>query len=252
MTKPFASEYPELEVKDRIIAALDVGTAAEARDVVSELRDAVGAFKIGSQLFTSAGPELVREFTGQGLKIFLDLKFHDIPNTVANAAAEAARLGVWMLNVHALGGSEMMKRTVDQVRSVCEKEDIFRPHVIGVTILTSSGVDGLREVGIETGVEEQVTMLAKLAADCGLDGVVASPNEIGIIRNAVNDPRFLIITPGIRPLDATADDQKRVTTFAQAIKYGASFAVVGRPLLKARDRLKVVEEMTAEAELIQE
>lgn len=248
MTKPFASEYPSLQAKERIIVALDVPTGIEAREIVAELRSEVGAFKIGSQLFTSAGPQLVREFTDAGLKIFLDLKYHDIPNTVANAAVEAAKLGVWMLNVHALGGSEMMKRTADEVRIVCEKENIARPLVIGVTVLTSSTQETLREIGIEAVIDKQVGKLALLAADSGLDGVVASPQEIKTIRNAVAKPGFLIVTPGIRPQSATNDDQKRVTTFKQAIDNGADRVVIGRPIIQAEDRLGAVRQIIDETE----
>ncbi|MFN0279857.1 MAG: orotidine-5'-phosphate decarboxylase [Pyrinomonadaceae bacterium] len=248
MTKPFASQYPEQRAKERIIAALDVATAEEAREIVAELRDAVGAFKIGSQLFTSAGPALVREFTEARVKIFLDLKFHDIPNTVANAAVEAARLGVWMLNVHTLGGSEMMKRTVEDVQSACEKENIARPLIIGVTILTSSTAATLYEVGINVEVEAEVARLARLTADCGLDGVVASPHEVQAVRKAVNKPEFLIVTPGIRSRSATKDDQKRVKTFAQAIESGSDFVVIGRPIIEAKDRSEAVKEIIGEIE----
>ena len=248
MTKPFASQYPAQRAQEKIIVALDVATAAEAREIVAELRDAVGAFKIGSQLFTAAGPGLVREFTEAGLKVFLDLKFYDIPNTVANAAVEAARLGVWMLNVHTLGGSEMMKRTVEEVRTVCEKEKIAKPLVIGVTILTSSTDTTLYEVGINAEVEAEVVRLAKLAADCGLDGVVASPHEAEAVRKVVTMPNFLIITPGIRPLSATKDDQKRVKTVAQAFKDGSDFVVIGRPIVQAENRTEAVREIVGEIE----
>ena len=248
MTKPLASLYPAKATKERIIAALDVASAEKAREIVAELRDAVGAFKIGSQFFTSAGPSLVREFTDAGIKIFLDLKFHDIPNTVAKAAVEAARLGVWMMNVHTLGGNEMMKRTVDEVQAVCEKEHIAKPHVIGVTILTSSMAATLYEVGINVEVEEQVVKLSRLAQQCGLDGVVASPHEIESIRKAVNNPEFLIVTPGIRQASATKDDQKRVKTFAQAIASGSDFVVIGRPILEAKDRSKAVKDIIGEIE----
>lgn len=246
MTKPFASEYPSLQAKERIIVALDVPTANDAREIVSELREEVGAFKIGSQLFTSAGPQLVTEFIDAGAKIFLDLKFHDIPNTVANAAVEAARLGVWMLNVHAMGGSEMMKRTADKVRSVCEKEKIARSLVIGVTILTSSTRATLGEVGIESEVNQQVIKLARLTKNCGLDGIVASSHEIDVVRKAVAEPGFLIITPGIRPESATNDDQKRVTTFKQAIENGTDYAVIGRPLIQAKYRSEAVKQIIGE------
>lgn len=248
MTKPFASQYPAQRAQERIIAALDVATADEAREIVAELRDAVGAFKIGSQLFTAAGPSLVKEFTDAGIKIFLDLKFHDIPNTVANAAVEAARLGVWMLNVHTLGGGEMLRRTVDEVRFVCEGEKIARPLMIGVTILTSSTDATLCEVGINVEVETEVVRLAKLAADCGLDGVVASPHEAEAVRKVVTKSDFLIVTPGIRPLSATKDDQKRVKTVAQAIESGSDFLVIGRPIIQATDRLESVSEIVIEIE----
>lgn len=252
MTKPFASEYPSLQVKERVIVALDVPTAGEASEVVEELREEVGAFKIGSQLFTAAGPQLVKEFTDAGLKIFLDLKFHDIPTTVANAAVEAARLGVWMLNVHTLGGVEMMKKTVDEVRAVCEREKMTRPLLIGVTILTSSTEETLREVGMETAVEDQVSKLARLAETSGLDGVVASPMEINTIRQTVPKPSFRIVTPGIRPQSATNDDQMRVTTFKRAVESGADFVVIGRPILQAANRSEAVRKIIGEVQAIHE
>jgi len=248
MTKPFAKEYPETRAKDRIIAALDVATAAEAREIVAELRDHVGAFKIGSQLFTAAGPSLVQEFAEAGIKIFLDLKFHDIPNTVANAAVEAARLGVWMLNVHTLGGSEMMKRTADEVRVVCERERLVRPIVLGVTILTSLTDAAIAEVGIGASIEQEVVKLASLASESGLDGVVASPHEILPIRRALDRHDFLIVTPGIRAVSATKDDQKRVKPVAGAIADGADHLVVGRPILEAADRVAAAKEIVAEVE----
>jgi orotidine-5'-phosphate decarboxylase len=248
MTKPLASEYPHLETKDRLIAALDVATPDEARAIVSELSGEVGAFKIGSQLFTAAGPSLVREFTEAGVKIFLDLKFHDIPNTVAGAAVEAARLGVWMLNVHTLGGRKMMQHAVERVRSVCETERLARPLMIGVTILTSSDASELDEIGLGGDLSDQVKRLARLAAESGLDGVVASAHEARLIREAVERPGFLIVTPGIRPNTATNDDQKRVTTFKQAIGYGSDMVVMGRPILQAADRRVFVKQTIAELE----
>jgi len=248
MTSPFASEYPQPKARERIIAALDVATADEARQIVDELRDEVGAFKIGSQLFTSAGPDLVREFTSAGVKIFLDLKFHDIPNTVAKAAIESARLGVWMLNVHTLGGSRMMRQAVDDVRQVCEQENLARPLMIGVTILTSSGETEMSEVGITADIPSEVLRLARLAADSGLDGVVASPQESRSIRDAVGTPRFLIVTPGIRPAAATNDDQRRVTTFMQAIQNGSDYVVIGRPIIQSADRRDAVRQIVEGAE----
>jgi orotidine-5'-phosphate decarboxylase len=248
MTKPFASEYPQPRAQERIIVALDVTTPDEARIIVRELAGEVGAFKIGSQLFTAAGPDLVREFTSAGLRIFLDLKFHDIPNTVARAAVEAARLGVWMLNVHTLGGSRMMRETVGEVRTACERENMVRPLIIGVTVLTSSGEAELAETGIESSISAQVSRLAILAADCGLDGVVASPHEVREVRNAVDRPEFLVVTPGIRPLSATNDDQKRVTTFMQAIQNGSDLVVIGRPVIQSDDRAAAVRQIIGEIE----
>jgi orotidine-5'-phosphate decarboxylase len=231
--EPAASEDP----KERLIVALDVGSAVAARNMVAELRDVVGAFKIGLQLFTSAGPDLVKELTSNGHRVFLDLKFHDIPNTVANASIEAASLGVWMFNVHALGGREMMLRTADSVTEFCSREGIGQPKIIAVTILTSSDANVLREVGIERDVETEVVSLAQLTAKCGLDGVVASSMEAKSIKDAVDTP-FLVVTPGIRPASETIDDQKRVNTPAAAINAGADYLVVGRPITGATDRQK--------------
>jgi len=248
MTRAFASEYPQPKARERIIAALDVAARAEAREIVDELRDEVGAFKIGSQLFTAAGPDLVREFTSAGVRIFLDLKFHDIPNTVAKAAIEAARLGVWMLNVHTLGGSRMMMQTVQEVRQACEQEDLERPLMIGVTILTSSGETEMNEIGIKADVPSEVLQLARLAAESGLDGVVASPHESRSIREAVAKPGFIIVTPGIRPASATNDDQRRVTTFMQAIQNGSDYVVIGRPIIQSADRRAAVRQIIDEVE----
>src|SRR5215213_87664 len=216
--EPAASQDP----KERLIVALDVESAAAARNMVAELRDVVGAFKIGLQLFTAAGPDLVKELAGSGHRIFLDLKFHDIPNTVANAGIEAAKLGVWMFNLHALGGSEMMQRTSDSVTEFFSRDGVDRPKIIAVTILTSSDANVLREVGIEKEVETEVVSLAQLTAKCGLDGVVASSIEAKAIKDAVEAP-FLVVTPGIRPASETFDDQKRVNTPAAAVKAGADY-----------------------------
>src|SRR5687768_11772326 len=151
---------------NRIIAALDVPTADQAREIIEELRGEVGAFKVGLQLFTAEGASFVREIVRRDIKIFLDVKFHDIPNTVAKAAIEVARLGVWMFNVHALGGSEMMTRTVSEVREICEKENLRQPKIIGVTVLTSANEETLSEVGIEKNLDLQVLRLAQLTSKC--------------------------------------------------------------------------------------
>lgn len=238
----------QTNTKDKIIVAVDVPTAADAMSIVDELKGAVGAFKIGLQLFTAAGPDFVRNLVGSGAKIFLDLKFHDIPNTVAKASVEAARFGVWMFNVHASGGSEMMRRTVEEVGETCERENIDRPLIIAVTVLTSSNDDTLREIGVNNIAEEQVLKLAELTAKCGLDGVVASPHEIEPIRARIASNEFRIVTPGIRPSSATNDDQKRVMTPGSAVFKGADHLVIGRPITAAPDRLAAVAEIIREIE----
>ncbi len=228
----------------RVIVALDVETANEARHIVTELREHAAAFKIGLQLFTAAGPEFVREIAAEN-KVFLDLKFHDIPNTVAKAGVAASRLGVWMFNVHASGGAEMMRRTVGEVAAVCEKEGLKRPLVIGVTVLTSSSANTLVEIGIEQDAGEQVLRLAQLSAESGLDGVVASPLEIASIKNATRTG-FLVVTPGIRLENGTNDDQKRVSTPRTAVSEGADLLVIGRPILTAEDRLATLIEINSD------
>jgi len=232
--------------KDRIIVALDVPTPADAMKIVEELKGSVGAFKIGLQLFTSAGPDFVTKLVNAGARVFLDLKFHDIPNTVAKASVEAARLGVWMFNVHASGGSEMMKAASQEVGDVCEREGLKRPLIIAVTVLTSSNDDTLSEIGITSETQPLVLRLAELTAKCGLDGVVASPHEIEPIRDRLASKEFVIVTPGIRPASATKDDQKRVMTPAEAVQVGADHLVIGRPITAAPDRVKAVEQILEE------
>ena len=249
MTEPIKAKEKMTEIKNPIIVALDVETADEAGKIIGELGENVGAFKIGLQLFTSAGASFVRETVEKGIRVFLDVKFHDIPNTVAKASAEVARLGVWMFNVHALGGGEMMSRTVESVAEVCDKENLTKPKIIGVTILTSANQETLREIGIEKEINMQVLDLAKLTAKCGLDGVVASPQETSLIRQSIESRNFLIITPGIRPDFATNDDQKRVMTPKQAVAHGADYLVVGRPILQSKDKLKAVKSILAEIEI---
>lgn len=232
--------------KEKIIVALDVETAREAREIIGELRGAVGAFKIGLQLFTAEGARFVREIVESGTKVFLDVKYHDIPNTVAKASIEAARLGVWMFNLHALGGGEMMRRTINDVREVCEKENIDQPKIIAVTILTSSNQATLSEIGIENEIGAQVLKLAKLTNESGLDGVVASPLETAKIRTEIPNEDFLIVTPGIRPSFTATDDQKRIMTPAEAVAAGASYLVIGRPITAVQNRLEAVEKILQE------
>lgn len=246
VTSPVQSDVSSSAAADKIIVALDVPTAADAESIVGELGGRVGAFKVGLQLFTAAGPDFVRKLVGAGARIFLDLKFHDIPNTVAKASVEAARLGVWMFNLHAGGGAEMMRTAFAEMSEACERESLRRPMMIAVTVLTSSNEATLRETGVEGGMREQVLRLARLTAECGLDGVVASPREIADIRSGIERDDFLIVTPGIRPVFATQDDQKRVMAPAEAIREGASCIVVGRPVTEAKDRAEAVRKIIEE------
>lgn len=235
-------------MKEKIIVALDVETAEEARKHIEDLREYVGAFKIGLQLFTSAGASFVGEVVENNTKIFLDVKFHDIPTTVAKASVEVARLGVWMFNIHALGGGEMMRRAVENVREACERENLKQPKIIGVTVLTSSDQKTLSEVGVEREITSQVLNLARLTAKCGLDGVVASPLEVRLIRENIESQDFLIVTPGIRPDFATNNDQKRVTTPKDAVQAGANYLVIGRPILQAENKISAVKKILEELE----
>lgn len=232
--------------KDKLIVALDVDSSSRAFELFDALREVAGMFKIGSQLFTTAGPDIVRKIVSRGGRIFLDLKFHDIPNTVAAAGIEATRLGVSIFNVHASGGADMMKRTADSVSETCLKENLAKPRVIAVTLLTSIDRDTLEQIGIAREPRSVVAGWAQLAAHSGLDGVVASPQEIEVVRQAVNKSDFLIVTPGIRSSDDKGDDQRRVLTAAEAIRAGADYLVVGRPILNATDPVAAADQIVAE------
>jgi len=224
--------------KDKLILALDVDSAERALELCDQLRDAVGMFKVGSQLFTAAGPDLVRQIVSRGAQVFLDLKFHDIPNTVAAAGVEATRLGVSIFNVHAAGGAEMMRQTAEMINDTAEREGLAKPKVIAVTLLTSLDTNDLNKIGCLEESSSVVRKLSRLASDSGIDGVVASPQEIGIVREEVTNPNFLIITPGIRAVSSAADDQRRVMTAAKAVTDGADYIVVGRPILNADDPVR--------------
>jgi orotidine-5'-phosphate decarboxylase len=222
------------DAQRRLIFALDVDIFTEAQRWVGRRQGQVGAFKVGKQLFTRCGPDVVKMVRDHGAEVFLDLKYHDIPNTVAMAGIEALRLGVWMFNVHALGGGEMMARLVAEVDRVCPRGTKGRPLLIAVTILTSSTDATLRAIGIDRPVVEMVPRLARLAQEAGMDGVVASPQEVGLIRQACGRD-FAIVTPGVRPADAALDDQKRVMTPGEALRAGADYLVIGRPISAAPD-----------------
>jgi orotidine-5'-phosphate decarboxylase len=234
---------------NKLIVALDVDSVQKARELVSSLRGVAGMFKIGMQLFTAAGPALVREIISSGERIFLDLKYHDIPNTVALAGVEATRLGVSIFNIHATGGSEMMRRTAESVSECAAAEGLARPLVIAVTILTSANETTVAEVGFGSGPAELVPRLALLAAANGMDGVVASPREVSIVRSVVKRPDFVVVTPGVRPTGAALFDQKRVTTPREAILAGADYIVVGRPILEATDPAQAAQQILDELEL---
>jgi orotidine-5'-phosphate decarboxylase len=222
--------------------ALDVPTATEARALVERLAGSVGMFKVGSQLFTAAGPELVREIVAQGHRVFLDLKFHDIPNTVAQAVAAAASLGVALLDVHAGGGARMIEAAAAACRGTGAK-------LLAITVLTSHTHETLSEVGVADAPPESVRRLARLARDAGADGVVASPQEVPLIREACG-PGFLVVTPGIRPGGSALSDQARTATPAGARLAGADYLVVGRPILTAPDVVAAAAAIVAELEAV--
>ena len=219
-----------------ILVALDVASAVEARMLADRLQGTVGGFKVGKQLFTAEGPDFVRRLAARNHRVFLDLKFHDIPNTVAGAVAAATATGAWMINVHASGGRAMMRAAADAASAAAERHKRSRPLLIGVTVLTSLDQAQLEETGVTRPVIDQVVHLARLAQDAGLDGVVASPQEITAIRQACGRD-FLIVTPGIRPHDSQSghDDQARTMGPAEALTAGASYLVIGRPITAAPD-----------------
>jgi orotidine-5'-phosphate decarboxylase len=238
-----------------ILVALDVESAAKAMGLADALHGAVGGFKIGKQLFTAEGPAMVRELADRGERVFLDLKFHDIPNTVAGAVQSAVATGAWMVNVHASGGSAMMKAAAESARKTAEALGRPRPLVIGVTVLTSMNDAALAEVGVSRSMLDQVVHLARLAKASGLDGVVASPQETAAIRDACGAD-FQIVTPGIRPADEgerlaspepwrRRDDQVRTLTPKEAMAAGASYLVIGRPVTGAPNPRETAEKILA-------
>jgi orotidine-5'-phosphate decarboxylase len=231
---------------DKLIIALDVDTPAQAFSLTQQLRDVAGMFKIGSTLFTLAGPQIVKDIIASGAKVFLDLKFHDIPHQVAGAARSAAQLGVSLFTVHASGGSDMMRRAVEAVAEVSQREGTERSKVLAVSVLTSIDANTLAQIGVNSSPEESVLRLVRLAEQSDVDGVVASPQEAAKIRSAIANRKFLIVTPGIRPADNDAGDQRRVSTPAAALTTGADYLVVGRPITAAADPLAAARQIAAE------
>jgi len=236
----------KLSAAQRLVIALDVDSDIEALAIVGVLKDSVGMFKVGHQLFTAYGPDIVRRIIRAGGRVFLDLKYHDIPNTVAKAAAEAVKLGVSIFNVHALGGLDMMRAAALSAKETAEKVNQPLPVVLAVTVLTSMDEKSLRkELKITRSLQREVAHLARLAQRAGMHGVVASPQEIKMLRRAVRGD-FVILTPGVRPSWAGKDDQKRIMTPCDAVHAGADYIVVGRPVLKAEDRKAAVQRILEE------
>jgi orotidine-5'-phosphate decarboxylase len=229
-----------MKARDRLIVALDVPGESDATALVERLAGRVGMFKVGSQLFTAAGPAFIRELAARGEKVFLDLKYHDIPNTVAAAVSAASRLGVSLLTVHALGGQTMMEAAVGALPALGER-------LLAVTILTSHDAASLGTVGLEPEVAPNVQRLVRLARAARVDGVVASPHEVALIRQLCGRD-FLVVTPGIRPAGARAGDQARPATPATALAAGADYLVVGRPITEAQDPAAAADAIVREME----
>ncbi len=235
-----------LTAQERLVLALDLDDSDLALAIVDELRGAVGMFKVGHQLFTAFGPDIVRRITKKGCRVFLDLKYHDIPATVAKASAEAVKLGVSIFNVHALGGLDMMRAAAESAAGTAARLGMPSPVVLAVTVLTSMDEQGLRrDLKIGRSLPRTVSHFARMAQRAGLNGVVASPQEISLLRRSVRG-LFVILTPGVRPLWSGKDDQKRVMTPGDAVAAGADYIVVGRPVLQADDRKDAVEKIVQE------
>lgn len=222
--------------RERLIVALDVSSSAEVQKLMGPIGESVETYKVGMQLYTAVGPQIVRDLIAAGKKVFLDLKYNDIPNTVSAAVREAARLGVAMLTVHASGGSKML-------RAATEAKDSLK--ILAVTVLTSMDEEGVRQVGVRDGIEDQVLRLARLALDAGCDGVVSSAQEVKFLRAKLGDG-FLIVTPGVRPAGTAHGDQARVVTPREAIAAGATHIVVGRPITAAADPAREAEKIVKE------
>ena len=231
----------------KIILALDVGSFKEAEKFVALLRDYIGIFKVGKKLFTCCGPKIIEMIHHHKGEVLLDLKYHDIPHTVAGAVEEACKLKVFMLTLHAMGGKKMMKEAVDASVKMAQRLSTTAPLILAVTILTSLQQEDLKDVGIVSSVEEAVLRLAKLSQHAGVQGVVASAKEAALIR-ATCGHDFVIVTPGMRPRGAVHDDQRRAATPREALLAGSHYIVIGRPLLEAQDPLQAAKEVVQELE----
>ncbi|GBE35887.1 orotidine 5'-phosphate decarboxylase [bacterium BMS3Bbin07] len=230
-----------MPARERLILALDVNDPVHALDIVDRFSEWVTTFKVGLELFTTGGPDIVKKIHDRGKKVFLDLKFHDIPNTVVKASIVVTRLGVFMFNLHASGGFEMMRLTSETVVETCLKENLPRPKIIAVTVLTSISQDEFKkDMGYQHGIRTHVKHLSAMAHRAGLDGVVASGHEVSAIRNSIGSG-FIIVTPGIRPSWSPPDDQKRTMTPKEALRNGADYLVVGRAVLSQTDPEKAIE-----------
>lgn len=231
--------------EEKLIVALDYDDFQKAEGTINTLSGLIKIYKVGKELFTSSGPRVIEAIHATGAKVFLDLKYHDIPNTVGAACAAATKLGVFMLNVHALGGKNMLYTAVQQMHKTAEELNVTPPKLLAVTVLTSLTDHDLKEVGIRRKVKKEVLSLASLAKDCGLDGVVASGHEIKAIRRKTGK-EFLIVTPGVRPIWAAQGDQKRIVTPREAIEAGADFIVIGRPITQDLDPRRAAQKILDE------
>ncbi len=234
--------------KDRIIVALDVETGDRAVELVQRLKGRVGVFKAGLELVTAEGVQVLKRIRDAGAeRIFYDAKLHDIPNTVAGAMKSVTRLGAWCVTVHAMGGEAQLEAAVKSAWETATQESLPRPKILAVTVLTSISADALaNELRVGLSVSEYVAELAKMAQRAGCDGVIASPHEIEVVRAAVNDPNFLIVTPGVRPAGADKGDQARVMTPSEAIQRGANYLVIGRPIVAAQDPVAAADRIAEE------
>lgn len=230
-----------------LIVALDTDNLERVKVLVAQLKNKVDYFKVGLELYTTFGPQVIEWLKSQGCSIFADLKYHDIPNTVSHAALALARQGVDIFDLHLSGGPSMVETTVNQVRQFTKEQEIKTPKILGITVLTSTSEQEYSNQGYSEALTDRVISLAKMGQACGLDGVVASPKEASMIRKACG-PDFLIVTPGIRPKWAVSDDQQRITTPGQALDLGANYLVVGRPITKAEHPASAADKILLEME----